>query len=100
MASPDEFDESMIDACGPDYYKQGDVECIEAIESMVGEEGYIGFLRGNILKYVWRYKQKNGVEDLHKAGVYLDWLINAEENYTQDELILARKERGKRNERE
>lgn len=95
MVSPGEFeDEGMIDACGPDYYKQGAVECIEAIESMVGKEGYVGFLRGNILKYVWRYKGKNGVEDLHKAGVYLDWLINAEEVYAEDEqLILARKEK-------
>lgn len=38
-----------------------------------------GYLAGNIIKYVARYKQKNGLEDLHKARHYLDKLIEVEE---------------------
>jgi hypothetical protein len=36
----------------------------------------MNFLEGNIIKYLWRYKEKNGVEDLKKARVYLDKLIS------------------------
>jgi hypothetical protein len=36
---------------------------------------YKGYLKGNCLKYLWRYEYKNGLEDLKKAKVYLDWLI-------------------------
>jgi hypothetical protein len=36
---------------------------------------YKGYLKGNCLKYLWRYEYKNGVEDLKKAQVYLGWLI-------------------------
>ena len=42
-------------------------------------EAYMGFLEGNILKYVTRYKMKNGVEDLKKARYYLDLLIERQE---------------------
>ena len=33
--------------------------------------------QGNILKYVWRYQQKGGKEDLEKAKVYMGWLIDS-----------------------
>jgi hypothetical protein len=36
----------------------------------------MNFLEGSVLKYLWRYKEKNGVEDLKKARVYLDKLIS------------------------
>lgn len=58
----------------PDHYTQGGIECIEAIKGMTGD-GFADYLRGNILKYLWRYKHKNGREDLLKARQYLDWLI-------------------------
>lgn len=58
----------------PDHYTQGGIECIEAIEAMCGD-GYEDYLRGNILKYLWRYPHKNGIEDLYKAKQYLDWLV-------------------------
>jgi hypothetical protein len=35
---------------------------------------FCGYLKGNVQKYVWRYRSKNGIEDLKKALVYLDWL--------------------------
>jgi predicted transcriptional regulator len=62
----------------PAHYNSGSVECIDAIESMLTKEEFIGFLRGNILKYQWRYKQKNGSEDLKKAQWYFDKLKEKE----------------------
>ena len=50
------------------------VECIEAIKSATGE-GYEYYLQGNIMKYLWRYRYKNGVQDLEKAQWYLNKLI-------------------------
>lgn len=66
----------MVNA--PAHYTSGKVECIDAIESMLTRDEFIGFLRGNILKYQWRYKIKNGVEDLKKAQWYFDRLIKFE----------------------
>jgi predicted transcriptional regulator len=62
----------------PAHYNSGSIECIDAIESMLTKEEFTGFLRGNILKYQWRYKQKNGAEDLKKAQWYFDKLKEKE----------------------
>jgi len=59
----------------PAHYTSGGIECIDYIRSVLSKEEYEGYLRGNITKYLHRYKQKNGVEDLRKAQVYLEWLI-------------------------
>jgi len=40
----------------------------------------LGYLEGNVIKYVCRYKEKNGIVDLHKAQHYLDKLIEGIEN--------------------
>jgi len=64
----------------PEHYRQGGLECIEAIEASMSREEFQGYLKGNIEKYVWRYRYKNGVQDLHKARWYLDRLILALEN--------------------
>lgn len=58
----------------PAHYNAGKVECIDAIESMLTPEEFIGFLRGNILKYQWRYNHKNGAEDMKKAEWYFNKL--------------------------
>jgi len=50
----------------PEHY-QGEIECIDAIEAAMSHEEFIGYLRGNIFKYNWRYRNKNGIEDLRKA---------------------------------
>lgn len=63
----------------PGHYTQGGIECIEAIRASLGDEDFASYCKGNVLKYLWRYRHKNGVEDLHKARVYLDWMIEAEE---------------------
>lgn len=60
----------------PSHYTSGGIECIAAIKASMSSEEYRGYLKGNVLKYVWRYKNKNNpVEDLKKAKVYLEWLI-------------------------
>ena len=51
------------------------VECLEAIRNMLTPEQYVGFLRGNQLKYLWRFAPKNGVEDLQKANQLGEWLL-------------------------
>jgi hypothetical protein len=62
------------DPVNPSHYKQGGIECIEAIKAATGD-GFIGYVWGNVLKYLWRWPKKGGVEDLKKARWYLDRLI-------------------------
>ena len=59
----------------PPHYNNGDIETIDAIQSALGD-GFEFYLQGNILKYDWRYRHKNNVEDLKKAQWYLNKLIN------------------------
>ena len=58
----------------PPHYNQRGIECIDAIEAAT-DKGFQYYLQGNIIKYLWRYRYKNGVEDLKKAKWYLDRLI-------------------------
>ena len=62
----------------PDHYTQGGIECIDAIRASLGDADFASYCKGNIIKYVWRYRHKAGVEDLEKAKVYLEWMIGAE----------------------
>lgn len=60
----------------PVHYASGKVECIDAIESATQNlSGLEAVCTANVIKYVWRWKAKNGLEDLHKARWYLDKLI-------------------------
>ena len=58
----------------PLHYNIGGVEAIEAIVAATNEQ-VEGYLQGNIMKYIWRYRYKNGLEDLEKAQWYLNKLI-------------------------
>ena len=62
----------------PHYNKEG-IECIDAIKAMT-DDGFEHYLQGNIMKYLWRYRYKNGAEDLKKAQWYLTELIDVVEN--------------------
>jgi|TARA_X000001316_G_C922107_1_gene36929 hypothetical protein len=62
----------------PQHYNQAGIECIDAIKAAT-DEGFEYYLQGNILKYLWRYRYKNGVEDLKKAQWYLEKLIKETE---------------------
>lgn len=60
----------------PNHYCYGRFECVEVIRELTaGASGPEGFLLGNIIKYLWRYRRKNGVEDLKKARRYIEMLI-------------------------
>ena len=71
-----EKQDELKDNINPNHYKQGKVECIEAIESATtNKTGIEAFYVGNIIKYLWRYESKNVSEDIKKAKWYLDRLI-------------------------
>lgn len=54
----------------PEHYTRGTIECIDYIV-----DKKMDYLEGNVVKYITRYKDKNGVEDLKKAQFYLNRLI-------------------------
>ena len=70
----------------PSHYASGGIECIEAIRASMTSLEFLGYLRGNCLKYLWRYDKKgNGknkrLEDLNKALWYLNKLIEEYAKY-------------------
>jgi hypothetical protein len=77
----DALNEGGVDVVNsPPHYKTGGIEAIEGIEASMGPEAYAGYLKGNIMKYMWRYERKGKpIEDLKKARWYLDRLIGLRE---------------------
>ena len=68
----------MDNVTHPSHYTQGKVECIDAIEAAVtGLTGIEAVCTAQVIKYLWRWRRKNGIEDLRKARWYLDRLIEA-----------------------
>lgn len=68
----------------PAHYTSGGIECIDAMQAAFGAEVVKGFCLCNVFKYLWRHRNKNGVEDLKKARWYLNRLIR-EMEVTDDE---------------
>ena len=65
---------TMVDH--PPHYNNGHIECIEAIEAMLTPDEFVGYLRGNSLKYRWRFRyKKKPIEDLRKARWYEERLL-------------------------
>ena len=66
----------------PDYYKRGNIEVTDFIidQSM-------SFLEGNIVKYLVRYKEKSGIEDLRKARWYLEKLIEEQVKHGENNKL-------------
>jgi len=71
-----------VDAINPNHYKQGSIEVIDFILDQK-----MSYLEGNIIKYVSRYKFKNGIEDLEKARWYLEklYVLKLNEGNREDE---------------
>ena len=71
---PDDNIEDVVN--NPNHYNTGGVECIEGIESSMSHDAFLGYLKGNCMKYLWRYEY-NGepLEDLEKAQWYLNLLL-------------------------
>lgn len=80
------FNNAMEYVNHPVHYAQGGMEVIDVIDAFTKEcSGEEAFYVGNILKYVCRFKKKNGVEDLRKAEWYLAKLIEKEDLNEQEE---------------
>lgn len=61
----------------PSHYTQGGIECIDAITAATaGKTGIEAVCVANVVKYLWRYEEKNGLEDVKKARWYLERLIS------------------------
>lgn len=77
MSGGQDYDPELDDPVKhPNHYTQGKIEVIDFIKDQK-----MSYCEGNVIKYVSRYKFKNGLEDLKKARQYLDWLI--EENTSE-----------------
>jgi hypothetical protein len=59
----------------PPHYNQSEIECIDAIRAALTPEEFRGYIKGNVIKYMWREQKKNKDEDLGKAGWYLSKLL-------------------------
>lgn len=60
----------------PTHYTKGKVECIDALEAATdGLTGIEAVCTANAIKYMWRWKWKNGAEDIKKAIWYLQRLL-------------------------
>lgn len=71
------FGDDMEDPVNhPIHYTRGGIECLDALEASMSPIEYAGFLKGQVFKYIWRYRLKGKPsEDLKKARFYLDRLI-------------------------
>lgn len=68
------------------YQSKSGLEVIDVIRAFTEDcDGIEGYYTGNILKYMCRWKKKNGLEDLQKARQYLDWLIELEDSSAKEE---------------
>lgn len=63
----------------PQYYKKGGLECYDVQNASMGLIKYQGYLEGCVQKYLWRWEEKNGKQDLEKALEYLVKLIETVE---------------------
>ena len=63
------------------YCQDGGMECIDFIRAIVSDlTPYEAYCLGNVVKYLWRFKDKNGVVDLDKAVRYIEFLKEAQGN--------------------
>lgn len=73
---------AFLDSCiedtvnHPSHYASSSIECIDAMQAMLTPEQFVGYLRGNIFKYQWRYENKGGIQDLEKSQWYLNRLLS------------------------
>lgn len=69
-----EDDSDMVNS--PSHYTDSAIECIDAISASMSRDAFLGYLKGSVQKYFWRYEKKaNPIEDLEKARWYLNRLM-------------------------
>ena len=73
---------TLMNTISPDYYQRGNIEVTDFIidQSM-------SFLEGNVVKYITRYKEKSGIEDLRKARWYLEKLIEEQVKHSENNKL-------------
>lgn len=72
----------------PSHYTQGGIECIDALKAAtVGKTGIEAVCVANVIKYLWRYEEKNGLEDVRKAQWYINRLIQELEEKKENHLF-------------
>ena len=69
---------SALSARGSEHYTSKSVQPWDAMKAWMSRDEFTGFLRGNAIKYLARYKDKDGLRDLKKAQHYIDKLIDEE----------------------
>tara|TARA_R100001129_G_scaffold178720_1_gene154786 strand:- start:1116 stop:1406 length:291 start_codon:yes stop_codon:yes gene_type:complete len=75
------------DPINPSHYKEGDVECIEAIKSSLDTQAFHGYLKASVMKYLWRYDKKdNPALCLGKAQWFMNRLVNEHNQSVEDDL--------------
>ena len=79
------MDENVPDMVNhPQHYTQGGIECIDALKAAtVGKRGIEAVCVANVIKYLWRYEEKNGIEDVRKAKWYVERLLKELEESQQ-----------------
>ena len=79
------MDENVPDMVNhPQHYTQGGIECIDALKAAtVGKRGIEAVCVANVIKYLWRYEKKNGIEDIRKAKFYIERLLKELEESQQ-----------------
>ena len=60
------------------YTHGGGIECIDAIDAMLGHELSLAYYQASVVKYLWRWKYKGGIESLRKASWFLERMIKNE----------------------
>lgn len=66
----------MKDPINPDHYKEGDIECIDAIKASMEPENFHAYLKASVMKYLWRYDKKNDPDIcLQKAQWFMNRLV-------------------------
>jgi hypothetical protein len=66
---------NQSDQIEPEHYKTGGIETIDFMKAKMKHSQFEGYLLGNVIKYISRYQEKNGITDLQKAEWYLKELI-------------------------
>lgn len=86
MLSKQSEKDRAVDNVNPSHYKGCSLECIEVMRLTFGKQATYDFCLCNAFKYMWRYKNKNGIEDLEKAKWYLDYVTHDVEAIEDREL--------------
>lgn len=77
----------------PRRYATGDVECVDAIHSALGNDAFADYCVGTAMKYLWRWRRKGGVTDLRKCEDYLTWAMQAAEGRFEECRLAERRGR-------